>query len=162
MEGSAARRSVYPRLFLTAAAVLVLDQVTKEIALRTLTDGGADLIDGILSLNLTFNAGGAFGIAQGLPGLFLIGSILVAVVIAVWARQVDDPRWLIPLGMILGGGVGNLADRLFRGYDGRVVDFIDLHFWPVFNIADMAIVFGIALILLVGLGSDDNPSADAT
>jgi signal peptidase II len=130
--------------------VLLLDQATKEIALRTLADGGVDLIEGVVSLDLTFNPGGAFGIAQGLPGLFLFGSILVAVLIAAWARQVDDPRWLVPLGMILGGGLGNLGDRLFRGYDGKVVDFIDFHFWPVFNVADMAIVFGVLLILFFG------------
>ena len=131
--------------------MLGLDQLTKEIALRNLDEGGVDLIEGVLSLNLTFNSGGAFGIAQGLPGLFLLGSIVVAVLIAVWARKVDDRRWLIPLGMILGGGLGNLTDRLVRGFDGRVVDFIDFHFWPVFNVADMAIVFGIAFILLFGM-----------
>jgi signal peptidase II len=143
--------------------VLLVDQGTKEIALRTLADGGVDLIEGVLSLDLTFNPGGAFGIAQGLPGLFLFGSILVAILIATWARQVEDPRWLVPLGLILGGGLGNLGDRLFRGYDGKVVDFIDLHFWPVFNVADMSIVFGIILILFFGLRppKDDEPETQA-
>ncbi len=56
--------------------------------------------------------------------------------------------------MVLGGGLGNITDRVVRGFDGRVVDFIDLHVWPVFNVADMAIVIGVGIVLLLGLRAE--------
>ena len=74
--------------------------------------------------------------------------MVVIVVILSWVRRVDDLRWLVPLGMIVGGGVGNLIDRVFRPFDGQVVDFVDLHVWPVFNLADSAIVVGVLLLAL--------------
>ena len=142
-------------LILGAAAVVVvgLDQLTKELALARLSDGPVDLIDGALTLRLTFNSGGAFGLLQGLPGLFLIATVAVVVAILLWVRKINDPRWMIPLGMVLGGGVGNVLDRLVRNTGGRVVDFIDLHWWPVFNLADASIVIGVGLVLLLSARS---------
>lgn len=140
-------------LILAAAVVIVLDQVTKELALSALADGPVDLIDGAISLRLTFNSGGAFGLLQGLPGFFLIATLIVVVAILLWVRNIEDPRWMIPLGMVLGGGLGNVVDRVVRDTGGRVVDFIDLHWWPVFNIADASIVTGVGLILLLSVSS---------
>jgi signal peptidase II len=139
----------YRRLLLTAAAVIVVDQISKQIALAGLDDGPVDVIEGVLSLRLTYNSGGAFGIAQGLPALFLIATAVVVAVILLWAKRLDEPSLEVPLGLILGGGLGNVADRLFRGNDGRVVDFIDLHVWPVFNLADSSIFIGVVLILVL-------------
>jgi signal peptidase II len=114
-----------------------------------LADGPVDIIDGVLSLTLTYNSGGAFGLLQGLPGFFLIATVAVVGVIMIWAHRLDDARLIVPLGMVLGGGLGNLLDRLFRDPGGRVVDFIDLHVWPVFNLADSSIVVGVVVILLL-------------
>jgi signal peptidase II len=150
----------YRRLLLTAAAVIAVDQITKQIALATLDDGPTDLIDGVLSFRLTYNSGGAFGIAQGFPALFLIATAVVAAVILLWAKRLEEPALGVPLGLILGGGLGNVADRLFRGGDGRVVDFIDFHVWPVFNLADSSIFIGVVLILLVSARTGKRDSSD--
>lgn len=107
------------------------------------------MIDGILTLRLTYNPGGAFGLGRSIPGFFLIASVAIAVMIVFLARKVDDARWLIPLGVVLGGGVGNLIDRLVRSPKGRVVDFVDLQVWPLFNVADSAIVVGVAILFLL-------------
>jgi signal peptidase II len=134
-----------------AATVAALDQVTKEVALASLKDGPIDLIPGIVTLRLTLNPGGAFGLGREWPGLFLAATIVVIVIILSWVRRVDEVRWLVPLGMIVGGGVGNLIDRVFRPFDGQVVDFVDLHVWPVFNVADSSIVVGVGLIALLSM-----------
>jgi signal peptidase II len=109
------------------------------------------LIPGIVTLRLTLNPGGAFGLGREWPGLFLAATIVVIVIILSWVRRVDEVRWLVPLGMIVGGGVGNLIDRVFRPFDGQVVDFVDLHVWPVFNVADSSIVVGVGLIALLSM-----------
>ena len=129
---------------MAAILVVALDQITKQLAVSRLGDGTVvDVIDGILTFRLTYNSGGAFGLGQGMPGFFLAASVVIAVMVVVLARRVDDPRWVIPLGCILGGGVGNLIDRVARSPGGRVVDFIDLQVWPLFNVADSAIVVGV-------------------
>lgn len=140
---------------MTAAAIVAADQATKQWALEALADAPIDLIEGVLRLRLTYNSGGAFGLLQGLPGFFLIATLVIVGGILIGVRKVDDPRWAIPLGMVLGGGLGNAADRLLRDTGGGVVDFIDLHVWPVFNLADMAIVFGALTILIMGWGASD-------
>jgi signal peptidase II len=132
-----------------AALVLVLDQVTKQLAVNHLKDHSVDIIKGVLTLQLTLNSGGAFGILQGVPGLFLAATVLVIGLLVVWVRQLADPRMLVPLGMMLGGGLGNASDRIFRDLGGRVVDWIDLHVWPVFNLADSAIVIGVLLVIFM-------------
>lgn len=140
----------YVILLAIAGGVAVLDQVTKQLALDHLMDGPIDIIEGAVSLNLTFNAGGAFGLLPGLPGFFLIATFVVIAAILIMVRRLENHSWTVPLGLVLGGGLGNLYDRLFRDFDGRVVDFVDLHVWPVFNLADSAIVVGAALLLILG------------
>lgn len=135
--------------------IVALDQATKQWALESLRGAPIDLIEGVLRLRLTFNSGGAFGLLQGLPGFFLVATLVIVGGILIGARKVDDHRWAIPLGMVLGGGVGNAVDRLLRDTEGAVVDFIDLHVWPVFNIADMAIVLGALAILVLGWRATD-------
>jgi signal peptidase II len=151
--------SRYRLLAATSVVVIALDQLAKELALSRLADGPVDLIEGVLTLRLTFNSGGAFGLLQGLPGFFLIATLVVVVAILMWVRKIDDGRWMVPLGMVLGGGLGNVIDRIVRETGGRVVDFIDLHWWPVFNIADASIVTGVAIILLLSATSRE-PAAD--
>ncbi|MDQ3987128.1 MAG: signal peptidase II [Actinomycetota bacterium] len=144
---------VYSVVLATAAIVVALDQITKSLALENLRDGPVDLIKGAVTFDLSFNSGGVFGLLQGFPGIFLFATIAVVLAILVWVRNLEESRWLVPLGMILGGGLGNLSDRLFRDLGGQVVDFIDLHVWPVFNLADSSIVVGVVLILLFGVRS---------
>lgn len=125
-----------------------------------MANGPIDLIEGVVRFRLTYNSGGAFGLLQGLPGFFLVATLVIVGGILIGARKVDDPRWAIPLGMVLGGGLGNAVDRLLRDTNGAVVDFIDLHVWPVFNIADMAIVLGALTILVLGWGSSGREGSE--
>jgi signal peptidase II len=140
---------LYLSLGITALIVVVADQVSKQLALSRLADGPVDLIGGALTLRLTYNSGGAFGVLQGWPAIFLIATGVVVAVILLWVRRLDDPRWALPLGMVLGGGLGNVFDRIFRDTNGQVVDFIDLHWWPVFNVADASIVIGVGVVLML-------------
>ena len=152
------RRSLVP-FFIAAALIVALDQFTKHLAVSRLDDGSVtNVIDGILTFRLTYNPGGAFGLGRGLPGFFLVASVAIVVMVIVIARRVDDPRWVIPLGCILGGGVGNLIDRLVREPGGRVVDFIDLQVWPLFNIADSAIVLGVVALFWLSFRAPTNES----
>lgn len=147
MSEGAARR--YVLLFSISAIVVALDQISKHVALTELADGPVHLIDGILSLRLTFNSGGAFGLLQGLPGVFLVATLAIVSLILVWVRKIEHKSWIVSLGLVVGGGLGNVGDRVFRDFGGRVVDFVDLHVWPVFNVADAAIVSGVVLMLIV-------------
>jgi signal peptidase II len=157
---SIARARLYVIVTLVASLVVAIDQATKQLAQDALADGPVDLIDGVLTLRLTLNPGGAFGVLQGVPGFFLVASIGIVIAILVWVRHLEERRWAFPVGMILGGGIGNLVDRVLRDTDGRVVDFIDLHVWPVFNVADSAIVLGVGVILLLMIRSPSPPPKD--
>lgn len=152
------RRSLVP-FFVAAAVIVALDQVTKHLAVSRLDDGSVTtVIDGILTFRLIYNSGGAFGFGRGIPGFFLAASVVIVVMVFMIARRVDDPRWVVPLGCILGGGIGNLIDRLVREPRGRVVDFIDLQVWPLFNIADSAIVLGVAALFWLSFRAPNDGS----
>jgi signal peptidase II len=144
-----------------AAATLVADQVTKQLAVDRLADGPVTVVEGVLQWRLTFNSGGAFGLLQGFPGLFLAATVVVIFLLLVWARRVEERVLAIPLGLVVGGGLGNLADRIWRDFDGRVVDFVDLHFWPVFNLADSAIVIGVLWLVAAAVLADRRRPAKA-
>ncbi len=142
-----------PRLQLiiggTAALVIAVDQLTKSLAVHYLRDAPVHLV-GPLRLALTFNSGAAFSLAQGLtPELVIVGVALVAVVVVV-GRAASTATTAIAVGLVLGGALGNLVDRLVRSNGGAVIDFIDLRYWPTFNVADACIVVGAVLLVLVG------------
>ncbi|HEY7200846.1 MAG TPA: signal peptidase II [Candidatus Dormibacteraeota bacterium] len=131
-----------------AVLVFVLDRVTKLVVAGTIPVGEERQVLPFVWITNTHNAGAAFGFAQegGLLLLFTIGSIAVAVGLVVYVAR--TPVSLAVgglLGMILGGTVGNGYDRLINH---EVVDFIALHFWPIFNVADSAISVGVALLAL--------------
>lgn len=147
----------YRLLGLVGALVAAVDQATKTLALETLADGPVDVLGGSVTLRITINSGGAFGVLQGVPGFFLLATIGIVVGILLWARHVEQRAWLVALGLVLGGGVGNVIDRVARGHGG-VVDFVDLHWWPVFNVADACIVTGVGLLLLLGTRRDEEDS----
>jgi signal peptidase II len=139
-----------------AAAVLVyaLDRVSKVLVEHRLAHHAPlDVIPGVLRFTYTTNPGGAFGLFGNAPYLFLAATLVVCGAIVVASFNANSLPLAIGLGLVLGGAVGNLTDRIVRGtgLSGRVVDFIDFRVWPVFNVADSAIVIGAALILVSGL-----------
>jgi signal peptidase II len=147
---------VYQLWALLTAAWFLLDQATKAWAVARLE--GREAIDlGVLDLRFVRNPGGAFGIPGLFPGLFVLVTVVV-VVLVLRALPRTDRLWLAAAyGLVTGGALGNVADRLFRdpGFpSGMVVDFLDLRWWPVFNVADVGIVSGAALIALLLLVVD--------
>ena len=125
-----------------AAAVVALDQSTKAWAVRALEDGPVEVF-WTLQLRLSFNSGAAFGLGQGLgPLLVLAAVVLLMVIIALGRTAVRRAGAAAALGLVVGGAVGNLVDRLVGGHGGAVVDFIDFQWWPAFNVADAAITCG--------------------
>jgi signal peptidase II len=138
-------------LVVLAAAVLAVDLVTKVVVVATIAPGHSiRLLGGVLYLTDFRNSGAAFSFAQGKTILFSIIALAVAVVIVRTARRLYSTAWGVALGLVLGGALGNLVDRIFRApgfLRGGVVDFLSLfssdgHIWPVFNVADSAIVCG--------------------
>jgi signal peptidase II len=128
-----------------AAAVVAVDQLTKWWAVGRLDTGPIHVI-WTLDLALSRNTGSAFSLFQGDAAvLVVIAVILVTVLLVLVYRSPSFSRAVI-LGLIIGGAVGNLSDRMFRGDHGAVVDFIDFHFWPTFNVADACIVVGCVLL----------------
>jgi signal peptidase II len=134
---------------LPAAVVIILDQITKQLFWHH--GRNYEVIDGFVRITLVKNAGAAFGLFQGGRFFFITASI-VAVVFIVYVGwrlpQTERMRRLL-LGMILGGAIGNLIDRI---YAGEVIDFIDIgigvHRWPVFNVADMGVSVGATILLI--------------
>jgi signal peptidase II len=138
-------------------AVVALDQLTKHWAVNALDDRTLDLV-WTLRLNLTFNAGSAFSLGSS-GGLFsLLGLVVVAVVfrsVLRWPGRLPP----VALGLVLGGAVGNLTDRVFRAggsgpLGGYVVDFIDPQWWPVFNVADIGVSIGAVLLIALSWRQD--------
>ena len=145
-----------------AAVVTTADQLAKAWALRALDDGPVHLI-WTLRLNLSFNSGAAFGLGKGLaPVLAPLGVLVVLLLLGFGRTAATTSPGAIALGLVLGGAMGNLGDRLFGGHGGSVVDFIDLQWWPVFNLADAAITCGVVLLLVSGWrGSDRDEAPEA-
>lgn len=146
----AVRRRAVRALYVAAALAYAFDRVTKIAAERALPGDPITLIPGVFTLRFTTNSGGAFSLFQDFPWFFAAVSIVVSLAIVVTSWRHDDRMVAAALGLILGGALGNLTDRIVRGpgLSGHVVDFIDLHVWPVFNLADSAIVIGALLLAL--------------
>ena len=146
-DGRAGRRLALP----IGAAVVLVDQSAKQWALGRLSQGRTIDLVWTLRFRLTFNEGMAFGAGQGLG---VVIGLLAAVIIVLLLRQtsrVMPSTQAVALGLIMGGAAGNLIDRLARDgglLRGAVVDFIDLQWFPVFNIADAAINIGAVLLVL--------------
>ena len=141
-------------LYSAAGAVYLLDRMSKVVVERTLAGRPPIvIIPAVLDLTHTTNSGGAFSLLAGAPWLFFAASVVVVTVIAVASFRLPSRLLAVSLGLIMGGAVGNLTDRLVRGHgiSGRVVDFIDFRVWPVFNLADSAIVVGAILVALASL-----------
>lgn len=136
---------------LVAILTLALDQSTKALVLAHLSGGRViSLLGGLLYLDYARNTGAAFNLLQAHGGVFVIVALAALLGAALFYRRIARSSiWTrLAVGLIMGGAAGNLVDRLRLGY---VVDFIDLRWWPVFNVADSAVVTGVLLLLLLSL-----------
>ena len=153
-SGSPARRQLTALVAATVVA-LVADAVSKVLVVVHLADRApVVVVPKVLDLQLTRNPGAAFGLAGGATILFTLVAVAVVVFIVATARRLRSRGWAIALGLLLGGALGNLGDRLFRDpgpLRGHVVDWIHLAHWPVFNLADSAIVIGGLLAVLLSM-----------
>lgn len=118
------------KVLITALIILLLDQISKFIVKKYFT--------------YTTNTGAAFGILQNQNILLMIISIIALIIFFYFSKDYD----ILPLGLLIGGTLGNLIDRIFYGY---VIDFINLNIWPSFNIADSANTIGIILLILYSI-----------
>jgi signal peptidase II len=146
----------HPIVFFGLAVVVVaLDATTKQLAMHHLVGGETRrFIGSFLQLTLLRNPGMAFSQATNLTWLLSLIVIAVSVVVVVVSRRCASLPWTIALGLILGGALGNLGDRIFRDpgvLRGHVVDFLELPHWPVFNLADSAVVLGAVLVVVLSL-----------
>ena len=134
-----------------AGSLLVVDQITKLWAAHTLGDRDIKLI-GSLRFHLAFNSGSAFSLAKGKGWILSVVAIGVSILLIRFLRTISSALLATAIGMILGGAIGNVLDRVLREphglFTGYVVDFVDLQWWPVFNVADIGIVVGGILMFL--------------
>lgn len=163
----APRAKVLVYLSVLTLGVLLADQVSKIIALDRLNPGEYyPLLGDLFGLRLVFNPGAAFSLASGLTWVFTIAAVVVTVVIIAVAPRLSSFAWATGLGLLLGGNVGNLIDRLFRDpsfAQGHVVDFLSYGGLFIGNVADIAIVAGaplIALLMIRGTGLDGAPATE--
>ena len=133
------------------ALIVTADLLTKRNAAINFSDGVVEVLPGLLSFTFHENAGAAFSLFQN-AGVFLgLAAIGVSVFVLITLRTMRSPSETIALGLVLGGAVGNLADRLFRGdgvLNGPVIDWVNLLVIPTFNIADAAITCAVGLLLI--------------
>lgn len=163
MGGAAGRRGLLWVVSI-ALGVIALDQLTKWWAEQALANRlPVEIIGEWLQLTFVRNPGGAFSIGTQYTWLFTIVAMTVAVTILLYSRGVRSAWWLTALGVLLGGALGNLVDRLVQPPGigrGHVVDWIQLPYWPVFNVADMAVVGGaVTVVVLSLLGVDPKGEA---
>lgn len=145
-----------------AVAVVVLDLLTKRIAAISFVDGQVSVIPGVLWFTYGENPGAAFSIFENGGSLFGVAAI-VAVVVILGALRTTRPRVeVIAFGMVMGGAVGNLIDRIARGpglLDGHVIDWIRFPNFPIFNIADSSITIAVVLLFVAGIRHGDETEA---
>jgi signal peptidase II len=145
------------RAVATAGIVVALDQATKQLVVGSLRQGESVNVFLGIDITNTRNTGVAFGVFRGggvIVGL-LIG-ISLSVLVAYFLLHADRPLLWLPVGMLLGGALGNLADR---AREGAVIDFIDPVLWPAFNLADASIVLGVLVLLWVLEGPQRRPAS---
>jgi len=146
-----------------ALVVVLLDQTTKHWAVNALADGHIIDVIWTLQFNLAYNSGMAFSRGRGLGPVIAVVATIVIVWLLASLRSGGTKLSRFGMGCLIGGAVGNLLDRLFRGdawLQGSVVDFIDFQWFPIFNVADMAITIGGALLILTSYLGSHHPHPD--
>lgn len=145
------------RLRLTMAialAVIAIDQLSKHWAVNALTGEPPQHVVWTLQWNLSFNSGMAFSTGQGIGPIIGLVALVVIVVVVLGVRKNQNPLVAVAAGFVVGGAIGNLLDRLFRGdawLHGSVVDFIDFQWFPIFNVADIGVTVGASLFALASV-----------
>jgi len=150
-------------LLAVGAVAYGLDRLTKSLVEDQLAGRPPIVvIPKVVQLRFATNSGGAFSLFPNHPWVFFTATIVVCAVILATSWRVTSSLSAVALGLVLGGALGNLTDRIVRGpgVSGRVVDFIDFHVWPVFNVADSCIVIGALLLVLSGARRE--PKAEPT
>ena len=146
------------RLFATAWTIWLFDFATKSWALRSLSIEPRKILGSFLQLTLVRNSGAAFNFAAGFTILFSLLALSVVIATIYFAPTITSGGWQLSIGLLLGGVLGNLTDRIFREpsfLSGHVIDWIQVPHWPVFNIADGAI--SIAALIAFGLSVRNIP-----
>jgi signal peptidase II len=145
----------WKRLYAIAWAVWLFDFATKSWAVNSLDSRNpVEVIGDFLQLTLYKNPGAAFSLAEGFTIIFTLIAISVVGVIAYYSTKITSKGWSIVLGLALGGILGNLSDRIFREpgfFVGHVIDWIQIPNWPVFNLADSAIVVASAIAVILSV-----------
>ncbi|MEA2252354.1 MAG: signal peptidase [Solirubrobacteraceae bacterium] len=155
----AGRRGAATRAAMVTALVLALDQVTKAIVRASVPLGDRDRVLPGVELVHARNDGVAFNVlAGGSPLVVVVIAIAVGALVGYFATHLDRPLIWLPTGMLLGGALGNIVDRV---RDGAVTDFIKLPAWPAFNVADVSITFGVLVLLYVIERPRDGAARDA-
>lgn len=140
-------------LFVLAILIYVADLVTKVLAVHYIDPADPiSIVGDTVTLTLVRNPGAAFSMATGMTWLLTLVAIGVVIGVVKIGRTLQSRWWALGLGLVLGGALGNLTDRLFRSpgpLQGHVVDFVSIGWWPVFNVADSSIVCGAVLLVVL-------------
>lgn len=148
---SQSQRKIPSLSLLIAALVVGIDQLSKHWAVSQLNDGHTVHVLWTLRFNLSFNGGMAFGRGQGFGPIIGVVATIVVVGLLLSLRQSGSKISIVAIGLIVGGAMGNIVDRLFRGdawLHGKVIDFIDFQWFPIFNVADICVNVGGGLLVL--------------
>ena len=142
------------RLFATAWTIWLFDFVTKAWALQSLSTEPRKVIGSLLQFTLVYNSGAAFSFATGFTILFSLIALSVVIATIYFAPRITSRGWQLTIGLLLGGVLGDLTDRIFREpsfLSGYVIDWIQIPHWPVFNIADSAICIAAAISFVLSM-----------
>lgn len=145
-------------LLLPASIIVTIDQITKILAVERLENQKIVELFWTLQLNVTRNKGASFSLGTNLTPLLAVLALLAAIALVHLSKSAQKPVTVILFGVVLGGVLGNVIDRIFRNginLNGGVVDFIDFQWWPVFNVADMALVVGLPFLLLARVREEE-------
>ena len=149
------QRHIPARLIWAPAwSIWLIDFASKQWAVSALSSNPVEILGELLKLTLVRNSGAAFSFATGFAVVFALLSLAVVIGVTYYSTRITSRGWQVTAGLLLGGVLGNLTDRIFRepGFlSGHVIDFIQIPYWPVFNIADSAIVVAAFLALSLTL-----------
>jgi signal peptidase II len=142
------------RLFATAWTIWLIDFATKAWALQSLSSQPRKVIGTLLQFTLVYNSGAAFSFATGFTIIFSLLALAVVIATVYFAPKITSRGWQFTIGLLLGGVLGNLTDRIFREpsfLSGYVIDWIQIPHWPVFNLADSAICIAAAISFILSM-----------